>query len=846
MKQGKAKQLYLGVAGIALALAGSVQAQTAGADDGLAPAGLWYDPGRDGEGFNVVESAEGTTVYFYGYDAEGEALWLISETLPATLRAGEEFTLAAFRGQGGSFAEPLPGSELAPWGSVTIRIDDCSKGLFELDGEDGVKRSQVVKLAGVDGHYCSLRSASGRGAQYCEILLFYPTENGRITAEVWGTQLVGDCPADLWQALDADAIQAEYGALLALLNGPREIAVDGGQFSSTGSERRSYGGIEMAQQAQLTVTPTDVEDRSAYTEASVARVNVFEQWAGTASYELVSDEGVRYVMYSTSQEIDPDLTIADLAGLGERLDLPEGWTWAARTLEEDLIIETQGEAIVLQDDFRNSYQRIDESDRFGLAGLWFDPTRDGEGFNVIQSEAGTTIYYYGYADSGSPLWLVSDTIPGTIGTGDTRAMNVYARGHGAEGGSFDAPLSGGDLEIWGRLIVQADGCGEVRFELDGVAGTKRSDTTKLAGIDGNDCIEPEVLVTADGIEFVRTPDDAFADLPDWPYEARYVEIDGLRQAYVDEGPADGPVVLLLHGQPSWSYLYRKMIPVLAEGGYRVIAMDHLGMGRSDKPIDVDAYSYLGHSDRLERFIDALALRDINLFVQDWGSLIGLRVAGLNPDWFATIAVGDGALPNLPAGVEPFPPVQNPDEALDVPSLFTGIPDQQVPFYDGCEPINAPTDNSYFGVWMEYAMKGVSFTPSEVVEANTWFDLPADEEAAYDAPYPSRLYLAGARKFPSLINDVPGTTAEATDGLYGFERPFLTIWASNDPGQLGSCDAQQVFIDNVPGAADQPHVRLPEASHFLQDDQGVEIARRLTDFYLANGIPPAGKSGGANP
>ena len=154
--------------------------------------------------------------------------------------------------------------------------------------------------------------------------------------------------------------------------------------------------------------------------------------------------------------------------------------------------------------------------------------------------------------------------------------------------------------------------------------------------------EPVILTTDDGVEFVRTPDSCFENLPDFPYEAHYVEIDGLRQAYVDEGPADGEVVLLLHGQPSWSYLYRDMIPVFADAGYRVIAMDHLGMGRSDKPVDIEAYSYLGHNERLQTFIEERELTDINLFVQDWGSLIGLNVAGTNPDLFATIAVGDGA------------------------------------------------------------------------------------------------------------------------------------------------------------------------------------------------------------
>jgi hypothetical protein len=132
--------------------------------------------------------------------------------------------------------------------------------------------------------------------------------------------------------------------------------------------------------------------------------------------------------------------------------------------------------------------------------------------------------------------------------------------------------------------------------------------------------------------------------------------------------------------------------------------------------------------------------------------------------------------------------------------------------------------------MIYAMKAESFHASEVVEAMTWFDLSAEEEAAYDAPFPSREYMAGVRKFPSCINEVPGTTQQAWIGLSSFSKPFLTIWASNDPGQLGSCEAQQLFIDNVPGAAGQDHVRLPEASHFLQDDQGAAIAQRLVAFY----------------
>jgi haloalkane dehalogenase len=230
-------------------------------------------------------------------------------------------------------------------------------------------------------------------------------------------------------------------------------------------------------------------------------------------------------------------------------------------------------------------------------------------------------------------------------------------------------------------------------------------------------------------------------------------------------------------------------------------------------------------------------------VQDWGSLVGLKVAGENPDLFATIAVGDGALPLVPEGMELFPPVENPDEITDLEAPFAAIPAQQVPFYDGCDPILV-AEEGYFGDWMAYAMTAESFQPSVVVEAMTWYDLTPEEEAAYDAPFPSRTYLAGPRVFPSLVNELGGNTAEAWAGLTSFEKPFLTIWASNDPGNLGSCEAQQRFIDNVPGAEGQPHDRLPEASHFLQDDQGTEIAARLVDWYgsLDENTPSASATG----
>jgi hypothetical protein len=163
---------------------------------------------------------------------------------------------------------------------------------------------------------------------------------------------------------------------------------------------------------------------------------------------------------------------------------------------------------------------------------------------------------------------------------------------------------------------------------------------------------------------------------------------------------------------------------------------------------------------------------------------------------------------------------------DIPSPYTPIPAQQELFYDGCERTG---DGGTF-TSLEWTMKGQSFHPAEVLEALTWFDLSSDEEAAYDAPYPSRIYMAGTRVFPSLRNEFPGMNQEAWANLTAFERPFLTIWASNDPKEPGACAVQQTWVDSVPGAAGQPHDRLDEASHFLQDDQGEEIARRLVEFF----------------
>lgn len=273
-----------------------------------------------------------------------------------------------------------------------------------------------------------------------------------------------------------------------------------------------------------------------------------------------------------------------------------------------------------------------------------------------------------------------------------------------------------------------------------------------------------------------------------------------------------------------------MIPVLVDAGYRVIAMDHLGMGRSDKPTNIEYYSYLRHADRMERFIEQLDLRDITLFVQDWGSLVGLRVAGLNLDRFARISLGNGDLPNVPAEDAFDFGIDDPDVVEDIPYPYRNMPAQQPEFYDGCELIQETVVEVFgtdgFDAWVLYAMKGASFTAGEVVESQSYFDVPDDEIAAYDAPFPSRIYMGGPRTFPSLAQELAGVNEEAAAELFAFTRPFLTLFGTNDPANLGRCENQDRFICDIPGAAGQPHARIPQAAHYLQDDQGEEVARRM--------------------
>jgi haloalkane dehalogenase len=289
---------------------------------------------------------------------------------------------------------------------------------------------------------------------------------------------------------------------------------------------------------------------------------------------------------------------------------------------------------------------------------------------------------------------------------------------------------------------------------------------------------------------MRTPDERFRDLSEYPFDPHWTELTaGLRMHHVDEGPSDADPVLMLHGEPSWSYLYRRMIPVFTDAGFRAAAPDLVGFGKSDKPANRRDYSYQSHMDWLTEWLLALDLRRITLVCQDWGSLLGLRLAAEQPDRFDRIVVANGFLPTAERKAPPA-----------------------------------------FHVWRAFAMYTPVLPVGRIVATGTRRKLSRAERAAYDAPFPTRAYKAGARAFPALVPTSPDDPAvpanrEAWRRLGEWEKPFLTLFGGGDP-ILGRAD--RPLQEHVPGAAGQPHARV-RGGHFVQEDAGEEIARRTVEW-----------------
>jgi haloalkane dehalogenase len=298
------------------------------------------------------------------------------------------------------------------------------------------------------------------------------------------------------------------------------------------------------------------------------------------------------------------------------------------------------------------------------------------------------------------------------------------------------------------------------------------------------------------VEVLRTPEERFAAVPGFPYPPRYVEVgddDGglLRIGYVEDGPDDGATVLLLHGEPSWSFLYRRMIPVLTGAGLHVVAPDLVGFGRSDKPARQEDHTYARHVDWLrEALFDRLDLRDVTLVCQDWGGLLGLRLVAEHPGRFARVVAAN-----------------------------TGLPTGDHPMSEA------------FLAWQRFATTAPAFDVGRIVQNGTATELPGDVVAAYDAPFPDDSFKAGARVFPALVPtrpDDPAAVANraAWESLARFDRPFLTAFSDGDPITGGG---DRVFQQVVPGARGLPHPTLVGGGHFLQEDVGPELARVVVDL-----------------
>ena len=311
---------------------------------------------------------------------------------------------------------------------------------------------------------------------------------------------------------------------------------------------------------------------------------------------------------------------------------------------------------------------------------------------------------------------------------------------------------------------------------------------------------------------LRTPDDRFAELEDFPFGAHYIEIDGMRIHYVDEGPRDGEAVLMIHGEPTWSYLFRKMIPVLVEAGYRVIAPDLVGFGRSDKYADEAAYSYAQQVEFMRKLVVRLDLRDATLFGQDWGGLIGLRVVAAEPERFARVVASNTALPSAGpvAGTVGYP-------------LFKGLVWWLSPLT--LEEIQADLS---FPRWVAYSQSVEDLPVGDVMVA---LGGVRQGRAGYEAPFPDRRYKAGATIMPTLVlSQLRENEAAWETVLDQWDKPFLVAFTDSDPLTAAG---EEVFLERIPGAQ---KVTILGARHFVQEDAGPELAQLMIDFMQGRPLP----------
>jgi haloalkane dehalogenase len=297
------------------------------------------------------------------------------------------------------------------------------------------------------------------------------------------------------------------------------------------------------------------------------------------------------------------------------------------------------------------------------------------------------------------------------------------------------------------------------------------------------------------MQILKTPESAFSNISDFPYKPQYVQITDtvsseLSMAYYQAGPTDGHPVILLHGEPTWAYLYRKMIPILADAGFNVLVPDLIGFGRSDKPTRSSDYTYARHLIWVREWFNQVVKQPATLFCQDWGGLLGLRLVADMPERFCGVVAANTGLPTGD---------QKPSQA--------------------------------FTAWRRYSQDVPEFPTSDIIDKGTVSDLANSVKAAYDAPFPDETYKVGARMFPLLVPTQPDSTdsqanRNAWESLKQFNKPFMTAFSDSDPVTAGGDKFMQ---NNIPGCKGIAHTTIKSGGHFLQEDKGEELAQALISF-----------------
>lgn len=316
-------------------------------------------------------------------------------------------------------------------------------------------------------------------------------------------------------------------------------------------------------------------------------------------------------------------------------------------------------------------------------------------------------------------------------------------------------------------------------------------------------------------EVTQTPSAQFDNLPDYDFAPNYTDVLGYRIHYLDEGPRDGPVVLLMHGQPSWSYLYRHMITGLTARGYRVLAPDLVGFGKSDKPLKTSDYSYQMHLDTMTEFMRQMDVSGVTLFGQDWGGLIGLRMVPNAPDTYARVMISNTGLP-----------------AAGGLKGWLGYPLFRIAVWRAgdVQSLDVSDENFSFVNWVAFSRTTDKFDMTNLFQTATHRELSATELSGYAAPFIDETHLAGARAFPYLVPSQLRQNQRIMDEFWAkWDKPFLTAFGDSDPVTAGG---ERIWQKTVPGAQGQPHVIIEGGAHFIQEDQPEKLVE-LMDAFIKN-------------